>query len=30
MGRWDTSAIATVWEGLDGAILKGTDTPEAE
>jgi len=30
MGRWDTSAIATVWEELDGAILKGTDAPDAE
>jgi 3-hydroxyisobutyrate dehydrogenase len=30
MGRWDTSAIATVWEELDGTILKATDAPEPE
>ncbi|MCC7368551.1 MAG: NAD(P)-dependent oxidoreductase [Chloroflexi bacterium] len=27
MGRWDTSAIATVWEDLGGAILKASDAP---
>lgn len=30
MGRWDTAAIATVWEELDGVILKATDAPDAE
>jgi 2-hydroxymethylglutarate dehydrogenase len=28
-GRWDTAAIATVWEELDGAILKASDAPGA-